>query len=175
MEPLIALRLPNSTGVFHPGQNLECEYQIDAVAPKEVQAVEVSVMWFTEGKGEEDLGVHHFERITPGDAVDGDIRQLNRLTTTLPNSPLSHDGTIVKIRWCVRVRLFWGRGKESFVDRHFQLLAPPTGNGPWNTARPSFSRSKSVVNDDAGQSDAGQSATGRDATGHEYVVQNDTE
>lgn len=148
MEPLISLRLPNSSGVFHPGQNLECEYQIDAVAPKEIQAVEVSVMWFTEGKGEEDLGVHHFERITPGDAVDGDIRQLHRLTMILPNSPLSYDGTIVKIRWCVRVRLFWGRGKESFVDRHFHLVAPPPGKDSLNKIRPKSSRSTGAAKDD---------------------------
>ena len=79
-------------------------------------------MWHTEGKGDDDLGVHHFERNTPSDAIDGDLRQLHRMELTLPQSPLSYNGAILKIRWCVRVRLFWGRGKQTTLDRIFQLL-----------------------------------------------------
>ena len=120
-EPLIAVRICNSAGVFHPGDVLRCEYQIDAVPPTEIQAVEAAVLWYTEGKGDEDLGVHYFERNTPSDAIDGDLRQLQRLETQLPNSPLTYNGVLVKIRWCVRVRLFWGRGKQLHVDRVFQL------------------------------------------------------
>jgi len=83
-------------------------------------------MWYTEGKGDEDLGVHYFERYTPSDVVDGDVRQLHCLDTRLPQTPLRYHGLIVKIRWCVRVRLFWGRGKETVVDRVFQLLPRPS-------------------------------------------------
>ena len=122
-EPLISLRIRSALGVFHPGDHLECEYQIDAVPPHEIQAVEASVMWYTEGKGEEDFGVHCFERYTPSDAIDGDLRHLHLLRTDLPNSPLTYHGSIVKIRWCVRVRLFWGRRQETYADRIFQLLA----------------------------------------------------
>ena len=125
IEPLIGLKLRSPTGIFHPGDLVECEYQVDAVEPSEVQALEASVMWYTEGKGEEDLGVHHFDRSRPGDAVDGDIRQLQLIRAVLPPCPLSYQGTIFKIRWCVRVRLFWGRGKETYSDRHFQLLPCP--------------------------------------------------
>jgi hypothetical protein len=124
-EPLIALRICSPTCTFRPGDRLQCEYQIDAVQPTEIQAVEVSVLWYTEGKGDEDLGVHHFERYTPSDAIDGDLRQLHPVETILPPTPLSYHGAILKIRWCVRVRLFWGRGKETTLDRAFQLLPPP--------------------------------------------------
>jgi hypothetical protein len=86
--------------------------------------VEVSVNWYSEGKGDEDLGVHYFERYTPSDAIDGDLRQLHRFQTELPNSPLTYNGSIVKIRWRVRVRLNYGRGKEVVADRSFQLLPP---------------------------------------------------
>ena len=65
IEPLIAVRICSPTGVFHPGDVLRCEYQIDAVQPAEIQAVEASIMWYTEGKGDEDLGVHYFERTRP--------------------------------------------------------------------------------------------------------------
>jgi hypothetical protein len=104
---------------------LECEYQIDAVESSEIQALEASIMWFTEGKGDEDLGVHHFERSRPSDAIDGDLRQLQVLRSQLPPSPLSYNGMILKIRWCVRIRLFWGKGKDTHVDRQFQLLPRP--------------------------------------------------
>lgn len=123
LEPLIAVRICTPTGVFHPGDTIRCEYQIDAVQPAEIQAIEVSVLWYTEGKGDEDLGVHYFERMTPSDSVDGDLRQLHCLQTLLPPSPLSYNGFLVKIRWCVRVRLFWGRGKQMHVDRGFQLTS----------------------------------------------------
>lgn len=123
MEPLIALRITNGNGVFCPDDELCCDYQIDAVHPTKIQAVEASVMWHTEGKGDEDLSVHYFERYTPSDAIDGDLRQLHHFRTTLPQSPLSYEGSIVKIRWCVRVRLFWDQGKELHVDRQFQLVA----------------------------------------------------
>lgn len=124
MEPLISLRIHSHTGLFHPHDELTCEYQIDAVQPAEMQAVEASVMWYTEGKGDEDFAVHHFERFTPSDAIDGDLRQLHYLTTRLPPSPLSYDGRIVKIRWCVRVRLYWNHGQQMHADRGFRLVSP---------------------------------------------------
>jgi len=122
MDPLIAVRIHSPNCLFHPGETLDCDFQIDAVSPADTQAVEVSVNWYTEGKGEEDIGMHYFERFTPSDAIDGDLRQLHRFQTTLPNSPLTYNGAIVKIRWRVRVRLYWGRGKETWVDRVFQLV-----------------------------------------------------
>lgn len=125
VEPLIALRVPSRDYVFRPGEVLRCEYQIDAVPPSKIRAVEASVLWYTEGKGDEDLFVHHFQRFTPSDVVDGDLRHMHVLETTLPRSPLSYDGQIVKICWCARVRLFWGRGKECLAERPFRLAPIP--------------------------------------------------
>lgn len=121
MEPLISIRLQKQHQVFWPGDRLICEYQIDVVDPKEIQAVEASVLWYTEGKGDEDLSVHFFERRLPADADGGDLRQLRRFETQLPNSPLSYFGVVVKIRWCVRVRLFMRRGREYSLEQPFQL------------------------------------------------------
>jgi hypothetical protein len=121
MEPLISLQLHDAHGVYHPGDEIVCEYQIDAVNPVDIQAVEASVLWYTEGKGDEDLSVHFFERRVPGDAAYGDLRRLHRFRTLLPNSPLSYSGQIVKIRWCARVRLFLRRGKEVFFEQPFTM------------------------------------------------------
>jgi hypothetical protein len=98
-----------------------CEYQIDAIGENEIAAIEASVLWYTEGKGDEDLGLHFFERRLPADTADSDLRELRRFQTRCPNSPLSYDGDLVKIRWCVRVRVFLPRGKEVFFELPFQL------------------------------------------------------
>lgn len=89
------------------------------------RAVEHSILWYTEGKGEEDLGVHYFERL-----VDQE-RFLPRAANPqfecfLPASPLSYEGMIVKIRWCVRIRHFFAGGRD-FVSEHEFLVGgiPP--------------------------------------------------
>lgn len=128
IEPLISLTLKDQNKVFQPGDALVCEYQIDAVSSEEVLAVEASVLWYTEGKGDEDLAVHYFERRTPSDLGEGDLCELRCFETQLPNCPLTYDGNIVNIRWCVRVRLFLRRGKEIVFERPFRLGAVPAAN-----------------------------------------------
>ncbi len=107
--------------IFARAKQLQCEYQLDAVEAKDVQALEASVLWHTEGKGDEDLAVHYFERLLPGDVEGRDLRALRKLTTILPNSPRTYMGVTVKIRWCVRVRAFLRRGKEVFFEQTFVL------------------------------------------------------
>ena len=125
MEPLISLCLVGPRRSYAAGDELVAEYQLDAVLADEVQAVEASVLWHTEGKGEEDMGVHFFERRLPGDAEDGDLRPLRRFRTTLPSSPLSYAGAIFNIRWSVRVRLFLRRGREYLQEQPFTLGSVP--------------------------------------------------
>ena len=62
-QPLISIQIDHRQEVFEPGEVLSGAFQIDAVEADEVRAVEVSVLWFTEGTGEEDLAVHYFERL----------------------------------------------------------------------------------------------------------------
>src|SRR2546425_6220505 len=100
IDPLLSLCIVGPKRQFAAGDELVCEYQIDAVEPADIQAVEFSVLWHTEGKGESDLGVHFFERRLPSDADNGDLRPMRRLRTRLPNSPLSYRGAILNIHWC---------------------------------------------------------------------------
>ena len=119
-EPLFSIVLDKSQRIHQPGEILRGEYQIDAIAPDEIRAVELSVLWYTEGKGDEDLAVHYFERHTADDA-DPTLHELHRFEVTLPNSPLSYEGVLIKIRWCVRLRVFLRQGKEFVSERDFQL------------------------------------------------------
>jgi hypothetical protein len=125
MEPLISIRVRDAQRRFRPGSELCCEYQVDAVDAAEIQAVEASVLWHTEGKGDEDLGVHHFERFVAAEVPARDLRALRQLHTILPNSPLTYPGVSVKIRWCVRVRVFLRRGREAFFEQTFTLGTVP--------------------------------------------------
>ena len=71
-------------------------------------------------EGEEDLSVHHFQRFA-NDNGDVDFRRTQPFTTRLPNSPLSYDGPLIRIRWCVRVRVFLENGKDTVGEKIFRL------------------------------------------------------
>jgi hypothetical protein len=119
--PVLTVQLHEGRKSYYPGEILSGDYRIASCDPDELRAVEVSVLWCTEGKGDEDLAVHHFERVSADEAPWRDLEQPRRFSTLLPNSPLSYDGVIVKIRWCVRVRLFLTRGREVVEERPFVL------------------------------------------------------
>jgi hypothetical protein len=98
--------------------------------------MEASVLWYSEGKGDEDMAVHEFWRqdADSGDWIDPHRPQ--RFSTTLPYSPLSYDGQIVKIRWCMRVRAFLQKGKEVVGQKGFRLGAVPPPPRPARTPSP---------------------------------------
>ena len=121
MKPLISLQLADARREFEPGDELECRYQIDAVDAGEIQAVEASVLWRSEGKGEEDMAVHFFRRRTAADIEDADLRARDTFRTILPQSPLSYDGAILKLHWCVRVRVFARGGRNALTELRFRL------------------------------------------------------
>lgn len=121
MEPLISIHQLSPRRSYAPGEPLKWEYQIDAVDAAELQAVETSVLWYTEGKGEEDLGVHFFVRRTSHGPDNSDLRELQRHETVLPLAPWSYSGVILKIRWCIRVRVFLPRGRQFLAEQSFHL------------------------------------------------------
>lgn len=133
MDPLISIRVLRPGRTYQPRETLACEYQIDAIDAGEITAVEASVLWYTEGKGDEDLSVQYFERRTPSDIVDGDLRTLRRIECELPNTPLSYHGILFKVRWCVRVRVFLRGGRDVFADETFQVGNLPPVQPPAET------------------------------------------
>ena len=118
-EPLISIQLHNRARAYEPGEMLSGECQIDAVSPDDLRALEISVLWYTDGKGDEDLSVHHFERHEQD--TSGPLHELRQFSTRLPKSPVSYEGAIIKIRWCVRIRIFLKQGKELFAEQGFLM------------------------------------------------------
>lgn len=100
---------------YAAGDAVSVRYRITGLGAEVVRVVEHSIDWYTEGKGEEDLCVHVFDRFEPapqaGASIDG------TLTCRLPPSPLSYEGVIVKVRWCLRVRIFFVGGRD-FISEH---------------------------------------------------------
>jgi len=121
----ITVRFDENGRSYRPGETLSGQYVLDAIGPDEIAAIEVSVLWTTEGKGDEDLAVHEFSRQDIEEGEWFDTRRPGRFDTTLPNSPLSYEGMIVKLRWCVRVRVFLRQGGEVVGQREFQLGEVP--------------------------------------------------
>lgn len=105
--------------VFAPGDQLSGSVALDADLASEISALETSIIWRTEGKGDEDFGVWFFDRFAPHKSATG-IRR--RFAATLPPSPLSYEGYLVKIRWCVRVRAFRNQGRPLQVERPIVLV-----------------------------------------------------
>jgi hypothetical protein len=134
-EPSIIIRLEGNGRIHRPGDALSGEYAFEDFSAEQIKALEVSVLWYTEGKGEEDMAVHKFWRtdVENGDFID--MHRPTRFETTLPKSPLSYNGQIVKIRWCVRVRAFLQRGKEIVGQKDFRLgdIPPVKSNNEIST------------------------------------------
>jgi len=129
-EPTVTIRLHGNGRVYRPGETLSGEYRLESIGRDEVKAIEVSVLWHTDGKGDEDLAVHDFRRLSAEEGDWIDPRYPGRFNTVLPNSPLSYQGVIVKLRWCVRVRVFLARDKEVLGELPFQLGAVPAVKVP---------------------------------------------
>jgi hypothetical protein len=120
-QPAVAIVLDGDHRHYRPGETLAGEYWIESLEPEQVEAVECSVLWYTEGKGDEDMAVHDFHRRDAEKDLPFDPRRPERFAVVLPNSPLSYRGRIIKIRWCVRVRVILRRGKDLVGQRAFQL------------------------------------------------------
>ena len=115
----VVVEIDNPKPRYDPGDTLAGWYRLTGDELPELQHLEVSVLWRTEGKGAEDIGVHLFEKVSlEEDANAGTVR---RFSTRLPQSPLSFNGIVVKIIWSVRVRAQVRGGRELVSEARFRL------------------------------------------------------
>ena len=121
IRPAVQCVIKGVEARYQPGDLLLCSYKLEVKDDVNLSAVETSVVWCTSGKGQEDIGVQFFERRQKDDLVELANDTAQKLTVRLPNTPLSYDGLIVKIGWCVRVRVFLEGGKQLSFDSEFAL------------------------------------------------------
>lgn len=125
IEPSFDIRLDGDRRAYLPGETLAGEYRLVGASPADVRSVELSVLWYTEGAGDEELVVHFFERQGPDNEGRLDASRPRRFSTVLPNTPQSYEGLLVKIHWCVRARAFLRQGKDVLAEQAFLLGRVP--------------------------------------------------
>ncbi len=125
----IRITLDSASAHYQPGDRLTGRFMLEGTQMRPVRSAELSILWYTAGKGEEDMAVHHFERLVDDVARPLDLRVPRRFASVLPLSPLSYDGQIVKVCWCVRVRLFLTQAQESIAELPFRLGSVAAADG----------------------------------------------
>lgn len=111
-------------GVYQAGGELAAKWRVRRISVDDLQSIEISVLWHTEGKGDEDLHVHHFYRINEGQLRRMGLADERSIRCTLPASPLSYQGHLISVRWCIRMRLFLADGRKIVAEQPFHLVAP---------------------------------------------------
>ncbi|NDC62446.1 MAG: hypothetical protein EBZ59_00300 [Planctomycetia bacterium] len=129
INPEVTVQFDHPDRIYEPSGAIGIRYRIEVGDDERIRAIEHSMLWYTEGKGEEDMGVHFFERFPERGRLRGG-GTTGSFATHLPASPFSYEGLIVKIRWCVRVRIFLEGGRD-FVSEHvFSLGRIPPASPP---------------------------------------------
>jgi hypothetical protein len=119
----VNLSLCREDGRYQAGGNLTAKWRISRVPLDEIQGLEVSVLWHTEGKGDEDLHVHHFHRVNENQIRRVGLADQQSVQCVLPATPLSYHGKLISVRWCIRLRLFLSSGREIVTEQPFHLVA----------------------------------------------------
>jgi hypothetical protein len=156
----VKLSLCCGDAVYRAGSRLTAHWKISNLPLEEIQGLEVSVLWHTEGKGDEDLQVHHFHRLSEAQVRrSGGFDSSSCLQCELPQSPLTYHGRLISIRWCVRLRLFLSGGRERIAEQPFYLVSSlmhspcvaESPAGPDGLDELSPSQSSVIVNSDPRQ------------------------
>ena len=116
--------LCRENGVYPSGGVLSAKWKVSRVSLDELQGVEISVLWHTQGKGDEDLNVHHFQRLTEAQVRRIGLADEQVVQCQLPPTPLSYHGRLISVCWCLRLRLFLSGGREIVADRAFHVVSP---------------------------------------------------
>jgi len=122
-HPGVVIELDEHPDPFRPGQAISGRYRLNvSESMPEVQALEWSILWATEGTGDEDHGVHATALVEP-EGFEGVPKpdQWREFEAILPASPLSYDGLVVKVVWRVRVRAKVGKDPDWLGEAPFRL------------------------------------------------------
>lgn len=99
----------------------ECTWHVERLNAESLQGIELSVLWYTEGKGDEDISVHFFRRLSAARLREIDLMEPQKFVSLLPESPISYNGHLLRIRWCARMRLFLTGGQEIVTELPFTM------------------------------------------------------
>jgi hypothetical protein len=109
-------------GSYAPGAWLRGRVVLMPFPGDERRRVELSVLWETYGKGDTDQWVLFCRVLADGDPAAGTAT--HTFEAQVPVLPLSYDGTVVSLRWLVRVRRFATLGSDAVIDQPFLVAWP---------------------------------------------------
>lgn len=119
----IRIRLKGDEGTlrFAPGDTVS---GLVEVFPDEIircRGVEISVLWYTEGKGRRDEGIvqswrYDVPQIGPGQGFN------EAFSTTLPSAPWSYAGHFINIVWAVHVKIDIALATDFNREARFLML-----------------------------------------------------
>jgi len=121
----IRIRIKEAAGSlrFAPGDQIEGSVEIFPNNTINCQAVEISVLWYTEGKGRRNEGIVETQRF--------DVRQIDpqqgfneQFRVTLPSTPWSYAGHFINIIWAVHVKIDIPMAPDFNQETRFLLLPP---------------------------------------------------
>jgi len=119
----VRVRLCNDEAIYQAESELTASCRISRVALADIQSLELSVLWHTEGKGDEDFHVHQFLRVSEQRLRRAGILEEQSLKCVLPSTPLSYQGRLVSLCWCVRLRLYLNDGREIVSEQPFYVVS----------------------------------------------------
>ncbi len=119
--PSLTIELCRPDRRYAAGQPIAIQWHLQHSDLSLLDRVELSVLWQTEGKGDEDLHVHHFQSWNESQLKQTDMCEPQSLRCTLPSSPLTYDGTLLRIRWFVRLRVYQTDGRDFHSQVPFRL------------------------------------------------------
>ncbi|MFG0262898.1 MAG: hypothetical protein ACF788_10955 [Novipirellula sp. JB048] len=108
---------------YQAGEPLTATWRISRVSLDQLEGLEISVLWHTEGKGDEDLHVHHFHRLDETQLRQHGLADAQSVACKLPVTPLSYYGHLIRVRWCIRLRLFVAGARETVTEQPFHLVS----------------------------------------------------
>jgi hypothetical protein len=119
-ERRLLVELDREHGMYSPGDVLTVFCRV-LEELRVATTLEVTVSWRTEGKGSEEKGVHHQQRLALGKSVADPSQPPACCQVRLPNSPLSYDGALFKIHWRVHINAWASSGVNVVREIPFLL------------------------------------------------------
>ncbi len=95
MEPL-AIEIQNGANAFLPGETVEGTVSWRLGQP--AQTVELRLFWYTQGKGDQDVGV-----VSTVPFGNPEIQDRRPFRVTLPDGPFSFSGKLISLSWALEL------------------------------------------------------------------------
>lgn len=115
------LWVDRGSATYAPKEIITGQYNLSSWLEHGLEAIELTLLWYTAGQGEEDFCVHFYDRFDQ-EGLPRSSNPVGRFAVTLPASPPSYQGQIVKVCWAVRLRAFFPGARQRVVEAPFMLL-----------------------------------------------------